>query len=106
MRWLVIFLVLGGCATPGHYFRDQPATRVAVHGSVFDVRRRGSLAEALRVNPQYAPRAGPIYDRAAEAMRIATGCPVRWVAGDQAMITGRLDCPDTPPVAEVFILYR
>ena len=61
--WLVV-----SCGMPSRYVRDQPATRVSVGGSVFDVRVRGDLAESVRINRQYAPRLGPIGGRAAVAM--------------------------------------
>ena len=50
------------------------------------------MAEALRVNPEYAPRLGPIQTRAAQAMALVSGCIVTEVRGDQALLTGLLDC--------------
>ena len=85
--------LLIGCNAPSGYFRASPVTRIAVNGSVFDVRARGTLAEAVRVNPQYAPRLGPIRTRAGIAMALVTGCSVTRVLGDQAQILGRLNCP-------------
>ena len=52
-------------------------------------------AEAVRLNPQYAPRLGPIGDRAAFAMAQVSGCRVTGVLGDQVVITGVLDCGGT-----------
>jgi hypothetical protein len=103
-RLLIICLALGACNTAGPHFRGLPATRVTVEGSVFDVRVRGDLAEAMRINMQYAPRFGPIRDRAGIAMAQVSGCEVREVRGDQALATGLLDCgkggprPLVPPV--------
>lgn len=98
MRWCFILLVcLCGCDRPSPYFRDAPVTRVAVQGSVFDIRVRGNLAEALRVNSQYAPRLGPIRGRAAFAMAQVSGCQVLDVLGDQALTTGILSCDGRPP---------
>ncbi len=54
-RMVILFLALAACDTTGRHFRDSPVTRVTVEGSVFDVRVRGNLAEALRINAQYAP---------------------------------------------------
>ncbi|MFX4296734.1 hypothetical protein [Pseudosulfitobacter pseudonitzschiae] len=85
------------CNTPGPHFRGLPATRVTVDGSTFDVRVRDRLAEALRINPEYAPRFGPIRDRAAVAMEKVSGCTVTEVRGDQALATGLLDCGRGPP---------
>ncbi len=80
------------CDTASPHFRGQAVQRITVESSVFEVRLRGSLAEAVRVNPQYAPRLGPIRKRAQRAMELASGCPVRDVLGDQAVLVGRLNC--------------
>lgn len=97
MRWWFVFLMLmAGCNTPGPHFRGVPVTRVEVEGSVFDVRVRGNLAEALRVNRQYAPRFGPIRARAGHAMAQVSGCRVLEVLGDQALATGILACAGRP----------
>lgn len=92
MRRILSFLVLMSCAQATPHFAGIPATRVEVDGSVFDVRVRGNLAEAVRVNRQYAPRLGPIRDRAEIAMAHASGCPVIEVLGDAAVTTGVLGC--------------
>ncbi len=99
VRWVfaALVLVLMGCNTPGPSYRGIAPTRVSVAGSTFDVRQRGLWAEAIRVNPQYAPRFGPIRDRAATAMARVSGCEVVSVSGDQALATGRLDCGAGPP---------
>ncbi len=88
--WFCLSLV--ACNTAGPHFRGLPATRVTVEGSVFDVRVRNELAEAIRVNAQYAPRFGPIKERAGIAMARVSGCRVKKVRGDQALATGLLDC--------------
>ncbi len=89
---VLAFLLLAACSGGTPYFRDLPATRVSVNGSVFDVRVRSELAEAVRVNPQYAPRLGPIRDRAALAMAQVSGCPLLEVLGDAAITVGVLGC--------------
>ena len=94
-----LFLCLAGCNTAGPHFRGLPATRVTVEGSVFDVRVRGDLAEAMRINSQYAPRFGPIKERAGIAMAQVSGCEVKEVRGDQALATGLLDCGKGAPRA-------
>ncbi|WP_415257241.1 hypothetical protein [Sulfitobacter sp.] len=91
-----MLLSLSACNTAGPHFRGLTATRIEVDGSVFDVRTRGNLAEAMRINPEYAPRFGPIRDRAAFAMSAVSGCDVTDVLGDQALATGVLACP--PPL--------
>lgn len=105
MRWQWLFpvLALTACGGPSPYFAGRPATRIAVDGSVFDVRQRGDLAEAVRLNRQYAPRFGPIRAQAGFAMATVTGCRVRAVLGDQAVALGRLDCDGSPAPAIVVL---
>ena len=62
---------------------------------MFDVRIRGAGAEAIRTNMEYAPRPGPIMDRARKAMMQASGCRVVAMTGDQALAFGKLDCRKT-----------
>ena len=90
--FLALTLLLAACNTPSPTFRGLPAQKVTVDGSTFDIRIRGKLAEAIRTNPQYAPRLGPIEGRAAQAMAMVSGCDVRIVTGDQALMLGQLDC--------------
>ncbi|MFA3920268.1 hypothetical protein [Ruegeria hyattellae] len=87
---------LAACSTASPEFRGTPVTRVEVGGSVFDVRVRGGLAEAVRRNSQYAPRLGPIGPRAGSAMAQVSGCEVVGVLGDQAVMTGVLNCDRRP----------
>ncbi|WP_171125318.1 MULTISPECIES: hypothetical protein [unclassified Ruegeria] len=91
-RLLTLLLMLAACSAGTPQFRDVPATRIAVNGSVFDVRVRGELAEAVRIDTQYAPRLGPIRDRAALAMAQVPGCPILDVLGDAAVTVGVLGC--------------
>lgn len=95
MRLSLLLLALStlvACNTPTLPFRGIAPVRVTIDGSTFDVRVRGDLAEAIRVNAQYAPRLGPIEDRAARAMAQVSGCRVKRVTGDQALLLGQLDC--------------
>ena len=85
-------VALAGCATPSPHFRGIAPVRMTVDGSTFDLRRRGRLVEAVRLNPQYAPRLGPVAARARVAMVRMTGCRVRALRGDQALVLGILDC--------------
>lgn len=89
--WLAA-MALSACDGPSPHFMGVDPVRVEVDGSVFAVRVKGKLAEAVRTNVQYAPRIGPIGPRAAEAMRQASGCEVREIRGDQALILGILEC--------------
>lgn len=93
MRYLLCLILLSACNTPSPGFRGIAPVRVTVDGSVFDVRVMGTLAEAIRVNPEYAPRMGPIGPRAARAIAQVSGCTVTRIGGDQAMIKAALDCP-------------
>ena len=99
MRALMAILVctLTACSTPGRHFRGIDPVRITVEGSVFDIRVRGNLAEAIRINPQYAPRLGPLAGRAALAMAQVSECNVVQILGDQAVLTGILQCADTAP---------
>ena len=98
LRYLfLVVLSLSSCDTAGPQFAGIAPTRVTVDGSVFDVRVNGELAEALRRNPEYAPRFGPIRARAAFAMEQVSGCDVVEVVGDQALATGLLSCAGRPP---------
>ncbi|MFU8882117.1 MAG: hypothetical protein ACNA7Q_07100 [Rhodobacterales bacterium] len=88
----LLMLNLPGCDGPTPHFMGIEPARVEVEGSVFAVRVKGRLAEAVRINPQYAPRMGPIGGRAAIAMEQVSGCKVREIRGDQAVILGILEC--------------
>jgi hypothetical protein len=98
MRHLVCLVLLAACNAPSPHFTDVPPKRLVVDGSTFDVRVKRPLAEAVRVNPEYAPRFGPIRARAAFAMARVSGCKVVEVTGDQALALGKLECPDGPPM--------
>ncbi|SNY46909.1 hypothetical protein SAMN06297129_1064 [Pseudooceanicola antarcticus] len=89
---LPLLLLLTACGQPDPYFRESAVTRVEVQGDIFDVRLRGRLAEAVRRNPRYAPRLGPVGPRAANAMQAVSGCRVAEIRGDAAMVLGLLDC--------------
>ena len=96
IRLLLLILALSACNTPGRNFEGLPATRVRVAEMVFDVRVRGELAEAMRINPQWAPRLSGVKDPAAIAMAHVSGCRVTEVRGDQALVLGLLDCGSGP----------
>lgn len=91
--------LLASCATETRHFRGVDPLRLTVDGSTFDIRLRGNLAEAIRINPQYAPRLGPLRARAGFAMAQVSGCQVTGVLGDQAVLTGVLQCRDAPLIA-------
>ena len=98
---LCLFFILAACNTAGPHFRGLEPVTVTVDGSTFDVRVRGELAEAIRTNAEYAPRFGPIRERAEPAMVMVSGCEVKEVRGDQAQATGILRCDGAPKRAPV-----
>lgn len=92
MRYWPFILVLAACDTPSPAFRGLDPVRVTVVGSVFDVRINGAEGEAIRLNPEYAPRMGAIGPRAIVAIEHVSGCRVSKLGGDQAMIRAKLAC--------------
>lgn len=109
MRWVVMVLavlLVSGCNHPSAHFANVPATQVSVGGSDFDIRVRNELAEAIRRNPQYAPRLGPIRAQAAVAMQQVSGCKVEHVLGDAAVTLGLLDCDGRPRDWRAVLLTR
>ena len=106
LTFLALLTTLAACNTPSREFEGLVAQRVTIDGSTFDVRVRGELAEAIRLNMEYAPRFGAIETRAVRAMEVVSGCSVKQVTGDQAQALGQLDCDGTgglyrppPPIA-------
>lgn len=96
--WAILLLfLLTGCDAPGEPFKHVPATRVQIGETLFDVRVRGEIAEAIRVNVQYAPRLGWLRTRSGFAMAQVSGCAVEGVLGDQAVMLGVLICPGRRP---------
>lgn len=89
---IMAILLLQACSAETRHFRGVEPVQTHVDGSVFDVRVRGNLAEAIRTNPQYAPRLGPLRAQAGFAMAQVSGCVVTGVLGDQVVLTGVLDC--------------
>ena len=85
-------LALAGCNEPGPGFRGVPATRVTEGGSTFDVRVSGTRAEAVRINMQWAPNLDAVAPQARAAIERVSGCRVRRLGGDQALVVAYLDC--------------
>jgi hypothetical protein len=86
----VLFLI--GCNTPGPSFRGVEPVRISVRGDVFDVRIDGVRAEAMRLNSRWAPRLDAVAPQGVAAIERVSGCRVRKLYGDAAMMTARLDC--------------
>ncbi len=85
-------LLCSACNTPGPGFRGIEATRITVGGSTFDVRVDGPRAEAIRLNTQWAPRLRAVAPQGVAAIERVSGCRVRKLDGDAALMTARLDC--------------
>ncbi len=85
-------VMLAGCAAPGPEFRDTPATRIHIGPSVFDVRVQGARAEAIRLNMENAPRLAAVAPRGVFASEKVSGCSVRNLQGDAAVMRAWLDC--------------
>ncbi|PKP83945.1 MAG: hypothetical protein CVT80_10965 [Alphaproteobacteria bacterium HGW-Alphaproteobacteria-2] len=88
-------LLVAGCNTlgPGHGY-PLPLV-VQVEDSTFRVYHDGTRAVAIRINPDFNPRAGKIFSHARRAMEQASGCRVlpSTLEGDMTMIRADLICP-------------
>lgn len=89
---IAIMLLITGCGAPGLEFRDIPATRVHIGQSIFDVRIKGTRAEAIRRNAENAPRLAAVAPRGVHAIEEVSGCRVRKLEGDAAVMQAWLDC--------------
>ena len=77
---------------PSIEFLGFDSATVTVEGSTFDVRVKGTVAEAIRTNLQYAPGMGQMGGRASVAIEQVSGCKVKRFGGNQAVIFAELDC--------------
>jgi len=84
--------VLVACNTPSPEFRGVEPVRILVGKSTFDVRVKSLRAEAIRINSEWAPRSDEVFGRATEAIEAVSGCRVRKIVGDQALMIARLSC--------------
>jgi len=99
MRYVLLALIMilaAACNTPSREFRGLEAVQISVAGSTFDIRVRGNRAEAIRINAEYAPRLSGIAPKAFVAIEKVSGCKVRRLGGDQALIHATLRCGDSP----------
>ncbi|QIE46920.1 hypothetical protein G5B38_16110 [Pseudohalocynthiibacter aestuariivivens] len=90
--FLFIALLVTACDMPSPEFRGVTPMRVKIAQSTFDVRVRGTRAEAIRVNTEWAPRLAATAPRGVAAIEVVSGCKVRKLRGDQAMMTAHLNC--------------
>ena len=92
MRWILVILMLAACDMAGRDFRGLPATRVDLGGMQFAVRTNGTTAEAIRLNRMLRPRMAQVGTLAGLAIEQVSGCRVRQISGDVAVVTARLHC--------------
>jgi hypothetical protein len=95
MRYVTLTIfctALAACNMPSIEFLGFDLATVTVEGSTFDVRVKGTAAEAIRTNLQYAPGMGQMGGRASVAIEQVSGCKVKRFGGDQAVIFAELDC--------------
>lgn len=97
MPGLFVIVALAACDTSDPAFRDAAPVRVRLGGSVFDIRVAGRQAEAIRRNPQWAPRLAAVAVPAVLAIERVSGCRVARLRGDQARMVAALDCGGGPP---------
>lgn len=90
----LLVLLLAGCNTPGPGSGYPAPVVVQVEGSTFRVYHDKLRAVAIRINPDFSPRAGRIFPRARRAMEEASGCRVlpATMQGDTTMIRADLIC--------------
>ncbi len=89
---LAISFVAACNAPPRDYWGVEPI-RATVNGDVFDVRRMGEAAVAVRVNTAYRPRLSAVAPQARKAIEIATGCLIVGpVTGDPVIIHATIEC--------------
>lgn len=96
MRMLACLILLGACDIPGLEFRGIEATRVTVMGSTFDIRIKDRRAEAIRLNRESNPRWMIIGARAGFAIEQVSGCKIKKMSGDPAVVKARLKCDGDP----------
>jgi hypothetical protein len=95
MRYVTLTIfctALAACNMPSIEFLGFDLATVTVEGSTFDVRVKGTAAEAIRTNLQYAPGMGQMGGRASVAIEQVSGCKVKRFGGDQAVIFAELAC--------------
>ena len=92
MILIVAALGLIACDTPGPEYRGIDPVRVSLRGDVYDVRIDGVRAQAMRLNARLAPRLASAAPSGVLAIERVSGCRVRKLYGDAALMTARLDC--------------
>ncbi len=89
---MTLALLLAGCNTPGPAFRGIDPVRITVRGDMFDVRVDHLRAQAIRLNMRWTPNINAVAPQGVAAIERVSGCRVRKLDGDAAVMTARLDC--------------
>lgn len=99
-------MLLAACDAPTRGFGGAEVSRHTVDGSSFTIHHDGGMAQAVRTNRQLLP-IGTLAGQAAIAMQQATGCRVRDLAGDAAVLVARLNCGKAvAPTCEVDAILK
>jgi hypothetical protein len=91
-RLSVCILLLGACDTPSPEFWGVEPTRMHIAGTSFDIRIKDRKAEAIRLNVERSPRWMIIGAKAGFAIEKVSGCEIRKLGGDTAVVTAKLKC--------------
>jgi len=102
---VIPLLALAACDTASPEFAGVAPVRVTAGASVFDIRVDGRRAEAVRLNPQPAPRLASVGVPAVLAIEAVSGCRVDRLTGDQAMMRATLDCGGGAPAPRGRVPY-
>ncbi len=94
MRAMILLMLLSACAVPAPRFVGAERHEATANGLHYVVWRRADAVEVHRIGPG-RPRTRDVWLGAITAIQTATGCALRprSLAGDGAVLTGRIDCP-------------
>ena len=92
--FLVLLIPLAACDTAGPRYRGIAPVTVTAGGHVYDVYLRGQDVQILRTDMVWLPNRDAVFEGAAVAVRLATGCALREgsLKGDVALMNGRVTC--------------
>jgi hypothetical protein len=84
--------LLAACDSPSLSMAGANSEQVQVGGMTFGVHYRGTEAEVLRLNRDWRPSFAEVSANARIAVQQVTGCRVRDITGDPAILKATLDC--------------
>jgi len=91
-RTLSILLLLAACDSPSPRFIGSPKAEVEAGGMRFSIHRRGDAVEAYRLGFIFRPSEAQVLINATRAIELSTGCQVKKLSGDQALVKAILEC--------------